>query len=222
MLINTPSSGSIIEDAELRMQSRCSPTRRSEPASHEHLNARSPAQGDAGHHRRRGGRQLGRPVQFADDRGRVAEARQALHPAVDERRRQPDRHLRHEARPADRRPVPRRSRPRCRAMQVCEYLPKMAHRSTSSAIIRSMRTQSPDHPDGIYHMHTCYKQSERTPHPEIGAMIAKYLGRPDADLPSFVRMGPCGNAGAGYLGPQLRAVQHRSRRPAAATSPART
>src|SRR5438270_8197837 len=51
-------------------------------------------------------------------------------------------------------------------------------------------------------MHTCYKMSERTPHPEIGAVIAKYLGQPEADLPSFVRMGPTGNAGSGYLGPQ--------------------
>src|SRR6478672_7491487 len=73
-------------------------------------------------------------------------------------------------------------------IQVCEYLPLMARMIDKLAIIRSMRTQSPDHPDGIYHMHTCYKQNERMPHPEIGAMIAKYLGHPDADLPSFVRM----------------------------------
>jgi hypothetical protein len=86
-------------------------------------------------------------------------------------------------------------------IQVCEYLPKMAQQIDRLAIIRSMRTHSPDHPDGIYHMHTCYKQSERVPHPELGAMIARYLGRTDADLPSFVRMGPTGNAGAGYLGP---------------------
>src|SRR5207248_3078456 len=86
--------------------------------------------------------------------------------------------------------------------QVCEYLPKMAREIDKLAVIRSMRTQSPDHPDGIYHMHTCYKQSERVPHPEIGAMVAKYLGNPDADLPSFVRMGPVGNGGAGYLGPR--------------------
>ena len=46
-------------------------------------------------------------------------------------------------------------------------------------------------------------------------MVAKYLGNADADLPSFVRMGPTGNAGAGYLGPEVRAVQHRPRRPAA-------
>lgn len=87
-------------------------------------------------------------------------------------------------------------------IQICEYLPLMARMTDKLAIIRSMRTQSPDHPDGIYHMHTCYKQNERMPHPEIGAMIAKYLGNPEADLPSFVRMGSTGNAGSGYLGPR--------------------
>lgn len=87
-------------------------------------------------------------------------------------------------------------------IQVCEYLPKMARQTNKLAIIRSMRTQSPDHPDGIYHMHTCYRMNERVPHPEIGAMIARYLGAPDADLPSFVRMGSTGNAGSGYLGPR--------------------
>jgi hypothetical protein len=87
-------------------------------------------------------------------------------------------------------------------VQICEYMPLMARQCDKLAIIRSMRTQSPDHPDGIYHMHTCYKQNERMPHPEIGAMIAKYLGNPEADLPSFVRMGSTGNAGSGYLGPR--------------------
>jgi hypothetical protein len=87
-------------------------------------------------------------------------------------------------------------------IQVCEYLPRLARLADRLAIIRSMRTQSPDHPDGIYHMHTCYRMQERVPHPEIGAVVARYLGNPDADLPSFVRMGPAGNAGAGYLGPR--------------------
>src|SRR5262249_56281347 len=58
--------------------------------------------------------------------------------------------------------------------QVCEYLPRMAEIADRLAIIRSMRTQSPDHPDGIYHMHTCYKMSERVPHPEIGAVIPRF------------------------------------------------
>jgi len=39
--------------------------------------------------------------------------------------------------------------------QMCEYLPKVAEQIDKLAIIRSMKTASPDHPDGIYHMHTC-------------------------------------------------------------------
>jgi Protein of unknown function (DUF1501)/TAT (twin-arginine translocation) pathway signal sequence len=87
-------------------------------------------------------------------------------------------------------------------LQVCEYLPKVGAITDKLAVIRSMKTASPDHPDGIYHMHTCYKMNERTPHPELGAVIAKYNGNPDADLPSFVRTGSTGNGGAGYLGPK--------------------
>ena len=86
-------------------------------------------------------------------------------------------------------------------MPVCEYLPRMGQVADKLAVVRSMRTQSPDHPDGIYHMHTCYKMNERTPHPEIGAVIARFNGDPASDLPTFVRMGSCGNGGAGYLGP---------------------
>jgi hypothetical protein len=87
-------------------------------------------------------------------------------------------------------------------LQVCEYLPKVGAMADKLAVIRSLKTASPDHPDGIYHMHTCYKMNERTPHPELGAVIAKYNGNPDADLPSFVRTGSTGNGGAGYLGPK--------------------
>ena len=88
-------------------------------------------------------------------------------------------------------------------IQVCEYLPKMARYADKLAIIRSMKTKSVDHGIGGYHMHTCYPSSEKFPHAEIGAMIAKYCENPESDLPSFVKMGPPGcNAGSGYLGPQ--------------------
>ena len=92
-------------------------------------------------------------------------------------------------------------------MQICEYLPKMARHMDKLAVIRSMRTQSVDHGIGGYHMHTGYPQSDRMPHPEIGAMIAKYLDNPDSDLPSFIRMGNPSNGGAGYLGPQYEPFQ---------------
>jgi hypothetical protein len=96
----------------------------------------------------------------------------------------------------------------------------MAKMADKLAVIRSMRTGSPGHPDGIYHMHTGFKQSERTPHAEIGAVIAKYCGNLDTDLPSFVRMGPTGNAGPGYLGPNYApfSLQRDGRMPTFSTS----
>src|SRR3954468_18149929 len=86
-------------------------------------------------------------------------------------------------------------------LQVCEYLPQLAKVADRLAVLRGMRTQSPDHPDGIYHMHTCYKMNERTPHPEIGAVIARFNGDPASDLPTFVRRASGGNGGPGSLGP---------------------
>ncbi len=88
-------------------------------------------------------------------------------------------------------------------IQVCEYLPNLARHADKLAIIRSMRTQSVDHGIGGYHMHTCYPASQRIPHPEIGAMIAKSCENPESDLPSFVKIGSTsGIYGSGYLGPQ--------------------
>jgi hypothetical protein len=86
-------------------------------------------------------------------------------------------------------------------IQVCEYLPRIARQADKLAIIRSMNTSEPDHPGGIFLMHTGYRPEVNVSHPEMGSMIAKFLGNPDSDLPSFIRMGPTGNAGAGYLGP---------------------
>ena len=89
-------------------------------------------------------------------------------------------------------------------MQACEFLPTVAKHMKHLAIIRSMRTRSVDHGIGGYHMHTCYPSSQRFPHPEIGAMIAKYCENPESDLPSFVKIGSnSGIYGSGYLGPQF-------------------
>jgi hypothetical protein len=88
-------------------------------------------------------------------------------------------------------------------IQVCEYLPNIARHVDKLGIIRSMRTKTPDHGPGGHYMHTGYHPGERFPHPEAGAMIAKYCGNPESDLPSFVKIGSqSGVYGAGYLGPQ--------------------
>jgi hypothetical protein len=89
-------------------------------------------------------------------------------------------------------------------IQVCEYLPRVAQHADQLAIIRSMVTSEPDHPGGITLMHTGYRPEVNLSHPELGALIAKFQGNPDADLPSFIRMGPTGNGGSGFLGPQYQ------------------
>ncbi len=105
-------------------------------------------------------------------------------------------------------------------IEVCEYLPGIARHADKLAIIRSMKTKSVDHGIGGYHMHTGYPQSDRVPYPEIGAVIAKYLDHPEADLPSFIRMGPTGSGGAGFLGPQYEPFQlSEDGKPPSFTSP---
>jgi hypothetical protein len=89
---------------------------------------------------------------------------------------------------------------------VCEYLPKIARQVDRLAIIRSMSTSDPEHAGGTYLMHTGYRQEGGFRHPELGAVVAKYLGGPDADLPSFIQIGAEGGessptSGAGFLGP---------------------
>jgi hypothetical protein len=91
-------------------------------------------------------------------------------------------------------------------IQVCEYLPRIARQVDKLAIIRSMSTTDPGHSTGTYLMHTGYPREAFVRHPEIGAMVARYLGRDEADLPSFIQIGLDGGesspfAGAGFLGP---------------------
>jgi hypothetical protein len=86
--------------------------------------------------------------------------------------------------------------------QVCELMPKMSQQMDKIAVIRSMRTSEPDHPGGIYLMHTGYRPSANVRFPEIGAVVAKYQGRESPDLPNFVKVSSQGNAGSGFLGPK--------------------
>jgi hypothetical protein len=91
-------------------------------------------------------------------------------------------------------------------IQVCEYLPLMAQQADKLAIIRSMKTSQGDHPGATYLMHTGYRKEQTVQHPEIGAMVAKYLGAPESDLPHFIQVGAGGGEsspafGPGYLGP---------------------
>lgn len=86
--------------------------------------------------------------------------------------------------------------------QICELMPKMAQKMDQIAVIRSMRTSEVDHPGGIYLMHTGYRPAPNVRFPEIGAIVAKYQGKEDSDLPNFIKISSQGGAGSGFLGPK--------------------
>ena len=104
--------------------------------------------------------------------------------------------------------------------QVCELMPTIAQKMDQLCVIRSMRTSQIDHPGGIYLMHTGYQPAANVRFPEIGAVAAKYLGREQADLPSFVKIASNGNAGGGLLGAKYQpfSLNHDGRLPAFAKS----
>lgn len=88
--------------------------------------------------------------------------------------------------------------------QICEIMPKMAQQMDKLTVIRSMHTSQIDHPGGIHLMHTAYSEAANIRFPEFGAVIAKYLGRPDANLPGFIKIGSNGHSGGGFLGPKYQ------------------
>jgi hypothetical protein len=92
-------------------------------------------------------------------------------------------------------------------LDVCEYLPKVGQHADKLAVLRSMKTTQPDHPDGIRSMHIGHKIEVNISHPEIGSIIAKFHGDPDADIPSCINLGGVGyggSGGAGFLGPKFQ------------------
>ncbi len=88
--------------------------------------------------------------------------------------------------------------------QVCELMPKISQNMDKLAVIRSMRTSQIDHPGGIHLMHTGYSTAANIRFPEVGAVVAKYLGREGSDLPNFIKIFSHGNSGAGFLGPKYQ------------------
>ena len=89
-------------------------------------------------------------------------------------------------------------------VHICELMPTIAQHLDKLAVIRSMRTSQVDHPGGIHLMHTGYARAANVQYPEMGAVVAKYLGEPNSDLPNFIKIFPHGNSGAGFLGPQYQ------------------
>lgn len=88
-----------------------------------------------------------------------------------------------------------------------EHLPKLAAHANHLAVVRSVSTKEGDHGRGTYLMRTGHLPMGPILYPTIGSSLAKHLGSPDDDLPSYVAIAPyrAFNAQAfapGFLGPK--------------------
>jgi uncharacterized protein (DUF1501 family) len=93
-------------------------------------------------------------------------------------------------------------------IRISEHLPKIAARMQHMAIIRSMSTKEADHGRATYLLRTGRPPGGPIQYPSFGAVVARELGRDDAELPSFVSVAPYrvispGAISAGFLGPSV-------------------
>ena len=94
-------------------------------------------------------------------------------------------------------------------LKIGEHLPKIAGHVDRIAVVRSMSTKQGDHGIAAYQMRTGYLPRGAVTYPTLGALAAKEIGDPTADLPANVRIAPPNRNdaiglgdGAGFLGPR--------------------
>jgi len=92
-------------------------------------------------------------------------------------------------------------------IQISEHLPQLAKQAEHLAIIRSMTSKEGDHGRATYLMRNGYLPQPPVRYPTLGSLVAKELGDPAAELPSFVSIAPFRNFnpaayGPGFLGSQ--------------------
>ncbi len=148
-----------------------------------------------------------------------------VHPAVDERRPQPDGYVRSEAGPRERRQRSRKSPPACRASRSRSTCPSWPRMAEHLAIIRSMSTKEGDHGRATYLLRNGYLPQPPVRYPTLGSLVAKELGDPTAELPSFVSIAPFRNFNPAAFSPASSARNTRrcsSAKPATTRTPATT
>ncbi len=73
-------------------------------------------------------------------------------------------------------------------VHISQLLPKMATRMQNVALVRSLNTKNGDHGGGAALMETGKKMEAGVPYPDLGAMLARELGRADSQVPDYVSM----------------------------------
>jgi hypothetical protein len=71
-------------------------------------------------------------------------------------------------------------------VQISELMPQMAKRLQKTAIIRSLNTKNGDHGGAARMMHLGRRDEPNLKYPDMGAMLARELGRIDSQVPDYV------------------------------------
>jgi hypothetical protein len=92
-------------------------------------------------------------------------------------------------------------------IKISEHLPKIAKFMDRMVLIRSMSTKEADHGRASYLLRTGHVPGGPVEYPQLGSLVSKELGSPDAELPNFVSIAPVkllspAAYGPGFLGPQ--------------------
>jgi hypothetical protein len=105
-------------------------------------------------------------------------------------------------------------------VHICELMPKMARLMNRVALVRSLDTRIADHGQAADMMQRGRRPEGEIAYPDIGAVIAKELGRPDRPVPDYVSFylategRNSGRPYAGFLGPRYGAMSlERSLKP---------
>ena len=97
-------------------------------------------------------------------------------------------------------------------VEISELLPKMSTRLSRTAILRGMDTGDGDHGGGARLMHLGRRDEPSVKYPDLGAIVARELGRADSPVPDYVSFYTAtegrGNAvsQAGFLGARYNAM----------------
>ena len=97
-------------------------------------------------------------------------------------------------------------------VQISELMPQMSQRLIHTSIIRSLDTKNGDHGGGAQLMHLGRRDEPSLKYPDLGAMLARELGRADSQVPDYVSFYTAtegrGNAvgQSGFLGSRYNAM----------------
>lgn len=71
-------------------------------------------------------------------------------------------------------------------IHISELMPRMAQRMNHTAIIRSLNTKDGSHGSGAKTMHLGRRDEPNIKYPDLGAIVARELGRADSEVPDYV------------------------------------